>query len=382
MRIVLGESTEHAREEEFLDGQLTIVSRDGLHPKQRAILPLLPKNKTGRALVINSDYAVLGLALRAGNPELEIVCHYDDAWPAELAQSMIARNSAVNIEFSLAPDPPAGPWQYVVLPLERRGIADLVRERLRLAAGEQLGPQGLLITSSDTKDDRFIRDEVKKAFGALHTAPEDRRRGGVAYVARKPAKLLVAPPRSWSEYTIREGGETLKFESRLGVFCHDRLDPGSHALMSLMDVSCARRILDLGCGNGVVGIVAALRNSDARVTFIDANARAIESTQRNLASYNLAGRADAVLLSANPVEALSTLPRFDLVITNPPYYGNWRIAELFLKTAEAVLAPGGVLQLVTKAPHWYREQMEDTFSDLHEGCKGGYTVITATRVGA
>lgn len=378
MRIQLGEGGARARKEDFLDGQFTIVSRDGLHANQRAILAVLPKGKTGRALVINSEYAVLGLALRTLNPDIEIVCHYEDAWMAELAKQTIAAHPDAALQVSVAADPPDGPWQYIVLPLERRGIADLVRERVRMAASQWLAPQGLLITSSDTKGERFIRDEVKKAFGALHIAPEEQRRGAVAYVARKPAKQLVAPPHSWSTFTVREAEQTLTFHSRLAVFCHDRLDPGTRALLSFMQADRAARILDLGCGSGVVGIIAAMRNPNARVTFVDSSARAVESTRRNLADHKLTARTDDVLLSADARSQLAS-SKFDLVVTNPPYYGNWRIAELFLHTARELLESGGRLQLVTKSPDWYVEQLESGFSDLHTDTKAGYSVLTARR---
>ena len=379
MRIVLGEETDQSKVEAYLDGQFEVVSRDGLHRNQRSIVPVLPKNKTGRALVINSDYALLAFALRAANPGLEITCHYDDAWDADLARALVSQYPESKFEVSIAADPPEGPWQFIVMPLERRGIADLVRERIRLAASGWLAPQGLLITSSDTKDDRFIRDEVKKAFGALHIAPEERRAGGVAYVARNPAKALISPPHTWYTYTVREVDETLTFHSRLGVFCHDRIDPGTRALLALMDVAGAKRILDLGCGSGVVGIVAAMRNPGVKVTFLDSAARAIQSTQRNVEEHKLTQNTDGVLLSADPIAAVEGRPKYDLVLSNPPYYGNWRIAELFLETARRTLAPGGRIQIVTKAPHWYHEQLVNGFSDVKDAAKGGYTIVTATR---
>jgi 16S rRNA (guanine1207-N2)-methyltransferase len=379
MHITLGEGGERAREEDFLDGAFRVTSRDGLHPNQRAMLSLLPRGKAGRALVINSDYAVLALAMRALNPDMEVIAHFDDAWAADIATDTLAKHPDSTIQVVLAPDPPAGPWNYILMPLERRGVADLVRERIRMAASTHLAPQGLLIASSDTKDDRFIRDEVKKAFGALHIAPEDKRRGAVGYVARKPAKQLVAPPHSWTTFTAREKDRTLTFHSRLGVFCHDRVDPGTHALLATMDVAGAQHVLDLGCGSGVVGIVTMLREPDARVTFVDSNARAIQATKRNLEEHRLTPFADHILLTANPPRDIPADERYDLVVTNPPYYGNWRIAELFLQTARAALAPGGKLIVVTKSPEYYREQLAPDYEKPQEASKGGYAILAARR---
>jgi 16S rRNA (guanine1207-N2)-methyltransferase len=378
MHIVLGSEGEESRREEFLDGELAITSRHGLNPSQRAIVQQLPTGKSGRALVINSDYAVLGLAMKAANPEMQITCYYMDEWDADLARKTVGQQQIDPFEIVVSPDPPDGRWDYILLPLERRGIADLVREQIRLAASQWLAPKGLLLTSSDTKDDRFIREEVKKAFGAMHIAPEDRRHGGVAYVARRPAKPLAAPPRSWTSFTVRERDETLTFHSRIGIFCHDRLDGGTRALLAQMKVEGAKRILDLGCGSGVVGIVAGRREPAAALTFADSNARAIESTRRNLEEQRLTDRAAEVLLTSDAAQTLIG-QQFDLVLTNPPYYGNWRIAELFLKTARQVLTKGGELQLVTKAPEWYRENVGSEFRNVRVESRGGYSIVFATR---
>lgn len=369
------------RTEVFLDGRLTVRSRDGLHPSERAILPLLPREKSGRALVVGSRFGVLGHALRLLNPELEVHLHYDDCWPADQARELARRHPDSRLALDVAPDPPAGPWQFVVLPLERQGVADLVRERVRRAAAEWLAPNGLFFSSSDSRDDRFVRDEIKKAFGALHMAPEEKRRGGgMGYVARRPAKVLAGPPRSETAFEVQEGGETLLFRSRLGVFCCDRLDPGTRALLALADVSGAERILDLGCGSGVVGVIAARRAPQARVVFIDSHARGIESARHNAEAHGVAGRSEFVL-SADPPSALAGLAPFDCVLTNPPYYGNWRIAELFLETAARVLAPGGRLQLVTKGEEWFRPRLSEGWREVREEKRGGYTVFTAVKGG-
>lgn len=379
LKLTLGDCREgKCREEIYLDGALRVVSRDGLHPSDRAILPVLPEGRTGKALVIGSRYAVLGVAMRLRNPQVEVLCHYDDAWPEQNAQATANAHPELNLTLHLGADPPEGPYDFVILPLEKQGVTDLVRERLRRAAGEWLAPQGLLYSSSDSRDDRFIREEIRKAFGALHMVPDTGRRGGVGYVARRPVKSLVSPPHSTTSFTVLEGERELQFQSRLGVFCSDRLDPGTRALLALARVENARRILDLGCGSGVVGVVAGLRNPEAELVFLDSNARAVESARKNIAQYGLEGRS-TVLIGAEPAQALAGLEPVDCILTNPPYYGNWRIAEAFTRAATALLAPGGTLQIVTKSPGWYQEQMKGSYSSIRVENRGGYSVLIVER---
>lgn len=380
--LVLGHAREReACEEEFLGGRLRVVSHNGLRASERAILPLLPQGRSGRALVFDSVGAVLGYALRALNPEMQVCCYYEDAWHAERATEMLAVVPEPGIEVSLAPDPPEGPFDIVVLPLERYGLADQVRERVRLAVSHWLRPGGLLYSSSDWAGEHFVREEIRKAFGALHIAVEtgaSRHGAGVGYVARRPAQPRIAPPRTTERFEVQEEGQTLSFTSRLGVFCSGRLDPGSRALLALADLEGARRILDLGCGCGVVGIIAALRAPQAQVGFLDSNARAVEAARLNIETHGLGSRCK-VWLSADPLKTLSEEPPFDCVLTNPPYYGNWRIAELFLETSKRVLRRGGRLILVTKGPEWYRSKLPEAFSSISEQKRGGYTVFNARR---
>jgi 16S rRNA (guanine1207-N2)-methyltransferase len=342
----------------------------------------LPHGKKGRALVIDSAYGVLGYALRLLNPELAVHCHYDDAWHAERAKQTLAAHPDPLLSVSLEAEPPEGPYELLVLPLERQGVTELVRERLRLAASKWLAKGGLLYSSSDWAGESFVREEIRRAFGALtikvEPAAHHHAQPAVGYVARRPVKVRVQAPRTETRFYIQERRSPLGFDSRAGVFCSDRLDAGSRALLALADTTGAARILDLGCGCGVVGIVAALREPDAQVVLVDSNARAIEAARQNIEAHGVAERAK-LLLSADPVAALAQERRFDLVLTNPPYYGNWRIAELFLETAQRVLRPSGLLQLVTKSPQWYLPRLETHFRSVREEKRGGYTVISAKR---
>lgn len=367
-------------EEKYLDGRFTVFSRDGLAASERAILSVLPKEKSGKALIINSRFGVLAHAFRLLNPDVDVICFYDDQWDADRAKETLDKSPDDRISIVVAADIPADEkYQFIVMPLERQGIADLVRDRIRRSANEWLAPKGLLYSSSDTTDDKFIREEIRKAFGSVAMTPEPgRRKKGVGYVARKPGAALVASPRMDSSFTVKEGDEIITIESRVGVFCHDRLDDGTRALLALAEVGDAKRILDLGCGSGVVGVVAAMRAPEAHIVFIDSNARAMAASQQNAEKFGIANRSE-VLISSQSGEALKALEPVDLVLTNPPYYGNLRIAEMFVDTAFSVLKEGGSLQLVTKSPDWYRERLTGLFKNLREEKRGGYFVLFAEK---
>jgi 16S rRNA (guanine1207-N2)-methyltransferase len=76
-----------------------------------------------------------------------------------------------------------------------------------------------------------------------------------------------------------------------------------------------------------------------------------------------------------------TIPaeKFDLVLANPPYFSHYRIAELFLQTARKALKPGGVVNVVTKAPNWFIEHMPELFDDVAGEFVKDYAVVTGRR---
>ena len=106
-----------------------------------------------------------------------------------------------------------------------------------------------------------------------------------------------------------------------------------------------RRVLDLCCGSGCLGIVAAHTYPDAEVTYIDLDPAAVALTEANLASHGLAARAHVMradILAADTARAFAEAP-FDLILANPPYVDAADMAALpaeYRAEPELALAAG------------------------------------------
>jgi len=125
-----------------------------------------------------------------------------------------------------------------------------------------------------------------------------------------------------------------------------------------------------------VGSIAALRSPGARVTLVDSYARAVDCAQRNVEALGLADRAE-VLLTARTDRDLG--PGYDLVVSNPPYYSNDRICEMFAATAAKVLVPGGRLAMVAKGRQWLERISGRHFSRCQAVESKGYWVVSAVK---
>jgi 16S rRNA (guanine1207-N2)-methyltransferase len=131
-------------------------------------------------------------------------------------------------------------------------------------------------------------------------------------------------------------GRELTLESGSGVFSHGRLDLGTSVLFRETDPPVGGRILDLGCGWGVIGLAVAAAVPEAVVTGVDVNERALLLARDNAVRLGLADRFTA--LTPEQVPAGTT---YDEIWSNPPIRIGKRALHALLLAWLPRLAPGG-----------------------------------------
>lgn len=131
-------------------------------------------------------------------------------------------------------------------------------------------------------------------------------------------------------------GRELRLTSGSGVFAQGRLDIGTAVLFRETEPPGPGRILDLGCGYGVIGLAVAAVVPDAVVTAVDVNERAVLLANENAVALGVTERYRA--LTPDAVAADAT---YDEIWSNPPIrIGKEALHELLL-TWFPRLAPGG-----------------------------------------
>ena len=149
------------------------------------------------------------------------------------------------------------------------------------------------------------------------------------------------------------------FTTAAGVFSGDGLDLGTGVLLRTHTPDAgARRILDLGCGYGVLTVAAASAAPGATVDAVDTNERALALTRLNAAAHGVGDRVRATLPEDADPEA-----RYDEIWSNPPIRIGKEALHALLLHWLARLAPGGVARLVVgrnlgadSLQRWLQEQ--------------------------
>jgi 16S rRNA (guanine1207-N2)-methyltransferase len=162
----------------------------------------------------------------------------------------------------------------------------------------------------------------------------------------------------FSRYECRAGETDLTVMALPGVFSADGLDLGSQMLLASVP-SMSGRLLDFGCGAGVIGSVLAKRNPDLAVSMVDISALALESSRRTLAVNGLKGQVYASDVYSNIAE------KFQHIVSNPPFHAGlktfYAATETFLAEAPGYLSANGDLTIVANAFLRYQPILDTHF---------------------
>lgn len=304
-------------------------------------------------------------------PTAEVVGAFLDLHMLQLAAAGGAAVVPANLAFRCESDFTLTNVDVAALPLLSQGDGELTRDQLQQAY-LALRDGGLLLAATDNPGDSWLAEVLQNFGGQLRRLAHER---GVVYVVRRTGP----PPRVRdyrAEFAFRDRDRLFTVESRPGVFSHRRIDPGARRLIDAMEVADGDRVLDIGCGWGAVGLAATARGANVRVEALDSNVRAVECSQAN-AERNGAADRYAVRLEAGGRS--SSTGSFDVALGNPPYYANFRIAELFTASAHAALRLGGRLWMVTKFAEWYLDKLPGRFDDVEAREVKGYVIVSARK---
>ena len=347
-------------------------------PAEQLLIEEIPAVSESRILCTSLGRGQFAQLAASYFPQAQVTCQFFDAYLArEAIQHCGAGQGGGEGKPCVvcAADFPDGPFDLVAIPVDPRGESELTRDLLQ-SGHDRLAAGGRLFSATSNCDDQWLHGEMRKLFDKVTRRTMD---DGVLYLATKTASLKKH--KSFEcEFAFRDQQRLIKVISRPGVFSHRSLDGGARALMNTMAIGDGDRVLDLGCGSGVVAFAAAFRAPRVAVIAVDSHARSVECTARGAALNNLDNV--TAILNADGLEQGGAAPgsgTFDVALGNPPYYSDYRIAEVFLQGAKRSLKPGGKVLIVAKSYAWYETRMPELFDALKLHEHKEYSVIEGTQ---
>ena len=149
-------------------------------------------------------------------------------------------------------------------------------------------------------------------------------------------------------------GNKFYFYTDNGVFSKDGLDFGSRFLLSSIPIEeIGGKILDMGCGYGVFGIVLN-KITSCHVDMVDVNLRALHLAKRNI---DLNKVKDINVFESNCYENVND--KYAVIITNPPIRAGKKIVYEIVMNARNYLEEGGCLFLVIRKEQGAKSLIRD-----------------------
>ena len=170
-------------------------------------------------------------------------------------------------------------------------------------------------------------------------------------------------PGTWHTFQKVIRGKEYTIHSLPGVFSFDELDQGTSFLLENLQVPAGVRVLDFGCGYGIIGLVASALGA-GQVDLVDASLLAVASAKENIQLNKMEG------LSAFPADGLTWADdhSYDLLVSNPPFHSgkevDFDIVESFIEQSRRVINPGGRLVLVANRFLRYDQKMRASLGNV------------------
>lgn len=348
--------------------------------------PAAPVDLGGTVVIVNDAWGALSTALAAASPVL--------ITDSALAEQAARRNAAPAAPAALqvrSPLDPVQPSIDVLLVRIPRTLALLEFELSRLAPS--LAPGATVIGAAMTKD---VHTSTLEAFerwiGPTRTS-RAARKARLIHSTVDPER--AGPAIDWPQrYAVPEGLGALSGVTAVnhaGVFSAQHLDIGARLLLETAvprierRAGRAERVLDLGCGNGVLGVAAALANPAAQVTFVDESHLAVASARATYAgAVPDADRPAQFLVGGTLADAGVARESMDVVLNNPPFHSHQAVTDStawqMFGDARLALRRGGELWVIGNRHLGYHVKLQRIFGNCETvAANAKFVVLRAKR---
>ena len=192
-------------------------------------------------------------------------------------------------------------------------------------------------------------------------------------LAKKKARLIfsdnnesIGQVKSPYPKTYTLEGTQYSIRNHANVFSRESLDIGTRFFLKYIPQSEKyKKIIDLACGNGVVGLLAAVKNPSAEILFLDESFMAVESARENVAENLISN----IKMRFEVNDCLSGIEKnsTDLILNNPPFHQNNVVGDAvawqMFKQSKEVLNKNGELWVIGNRHLGYHIKLKKIFGN-------------------
>lgn len=315
-------------------------------------------NINTRILLVNDRFGALAVALHQYHP-----CVVTDSY---IAQRAICENLRLNqqgenfVSVFDSLNLPTESFDFILIKAPKT-LAFF--EDLLLRLQDNLKPNTQVIVAGMVKNmPNAIWQTLARLIGST-TPSKAVKKARLIYATPDTAREIPANPYP-THYQLE--GSAYQIYNHANVFSRQQLDMGTRFF--LKHLPCHQKyqqVVDLGCGNGVVGLIFAAKNPTATLHFVDESFMAVASAQQN---FRLAFAQRHANFNATDALADFTPRSVDLVLCNPPFHqqntiGN-HIAMRMFKQAAQILSANGELWVIGNRHLGYQNSLKQYFTKV------------------
>ena len=333
-----------------------------------------PLASHARTLVLNDSFGALAASLCA---QMQVHSSGDSFLAHQALQENLERNQLTTDKIQIIRSDQAfnGPYNCVLIRVPKT-LALLEEQLIRLQS--QINADTIIIAAGMIKHlPRSAGDLLERYIGPVQ-----------ASLAEKKARLLfVTPsnkPHASSPYPSIYQLDTpaLHLRNHAGIFCREALDIGTRFFLPHLQTDLGNaEVADLGCGNGILGIVCALNKPQAQLRMVDEYYMAVQSAKEN---WQLALVERPVTIYPGDGLGAEQPDSLDLVLCNPPFHqqqvvGDFLARRMFQQSHRA-LKKDGELWIVGNRHLGYHVTLKRFFGEVKQiAANAKFVILKATK---
>lgn len=333
-----------------------------------------PLPDSARTLILNDSFGAMAASLCS---HMHVHTSGDSFLAHQALRNNLERNQLTehNIEIIPSDLPFNGPYDCVLICIPKT-LALLEEQLIRLQS--HITTNTVIVAAAMVKHlPRSAGDLLERYVGPVQ-----------ASLAEKKARLLFVTPANKaqavspypSEYQLEKPKLTLS--NHAGVFCREALDIGTRFFLQHLPTSLGEaQVADLGCGNGILGIVCALNNPQTQLHMVDESYMAVQSAQENW--KNALGQRPVSIYAGDGLAAEQP-ETLDTVLCNPPFHQQQVVGDFLAKRmfqqSHRSLKKGGELWIVGNRHLGYHISLKRLFRNVEQvAANAKFVILKATK---